>query len=286
MAFTQPAFALPFVVSGTITLTFNDASTHVATIGTSSIVRFNDRSGATGTDAVAYTVLALDTSDGGGTWVAAAVPGDFLGRVKFTRTPSDGKLLSVIAFSGGLTGKMFGFTSNTPSVADGQIIADVATGTWQLQYLWIPQPASQILQGESEKTSVDAVVATSSPDGTTTRDFYGGVDRRRIVIYSIPAAGIWQTYADAASFSTINGNTAGDQNCAFDEFRKLWRTDLPTVDTAKLYCRYYIDASSTDHVQLDPGQDDPWIGDLSTALEVESRSPYRFALTLAAFEVA
>ena len=287
MAYTQPQFALPFVVDGTVTVAFDTGADVVVSVGSSTTVKFNDRSDAhSGHDAVDFVVDAIDTADTGGTWAYAEVAGDFKGRTKWTRTASDGRNLSAITFSGGLTGRMFGFTDDSPSLADGQIVANVATGTWIRQYLWIPQPASQILLAEEEKTRVDAVVSTSSPDGTTTRDYYGGADRRRIVIYSIPAAGIWQFYADQAGYSANQGNTAGDLNCAFDSFRQLWRGDLPTSDAAKLYCRFAPDLTSPlTSVQINPGAGDTWIGDLSQALEVESRSPYRFALTLDVFEV-
>lgn len=280
-AFTQPQLALPFVLNGTVTATFTSgADVGPVTVGSSNTVRYNDRTGATGTDALAYLANALDTADAGGTWAASEATGDYLGRAVLTtdRTGAgDGRTLATVVFAGSITGKMFGFTSNT-ATATSQAI----TSTWCRQYLWIPQPAATILQSKNELTRLDAVVATSSPDGTTTRDYYGGVDIREIEVLSVPAASIWQHYADDADYAAKIGAATGDENCAFDEFRKLWRDGLPSG----YYCKYWPDlATLATLTRLEPGGEEMWIGDTKQAIEVEQRAPYRFTLSLKAFDL-
>lgn len=284
--FTQPQFALPFTLNGTVTMTFTTgANVGPVTIGSSSTTRWNDRTGATATDALAYLADAMNTADSGGTWAASEASGDYLGRSVLTTgrdaPAGDARTLATVIFAGGITGKMFGFTSNT-ATAGVALVGGTVTSTWCRQYLWIPQPASTILLGVNEKTSLDAVVATSSPDGTTTRDFYGGVNIRRVEIFSVPAASIWQHYADDADYAGKIGATTGDENCAFDEFRKLWRDGLPT----SAYCKFWPDLATLPiYTQLEPGGDEMWMGDLSQALMVEQRAPYRYLLSLQAFDL-
>ena len=279
--FTQPQFALPFTLNGTVTANFTTGlPVGPVTVGSSSTTRWNDRTGATATDALAFLTDALDTADTGGTWAATEASGDYLGRCVLTTVRTglgDGRTLSSLVFAGSVTGKMFGFTSNTATAS-----AQAVTSIWCRQYLWIPQPASTILQGVNELTRLDAVVGTSSPDGTTTRDYYGGVDVRRIEIFSVPAASIWQHYADDSDYATKIGATVGDENCAFDEFRKLWRNGLP----ASAYCKYWPDLATLGTLtQLEPGADEMWMGDLTQGIEVEQQAPYRFLLAIKAFDL-
>jgi len=258
------------------------------TIGSASTIRYNDRSGDVDTDAWAYLADAMDTADGGGDWSISEVSGDYLGKCVLTTTRNgalqDGRTCTSVEFSDGLTGKMFGFDSNT--VATTGIFTNSIIGVWIRQYLWIPQPNKTILQSKNEKTRVDTVVTTSSPDGTSTRDYYGGVDMREVEILSVPAACIWQHYADDADHAGVVGAETGDQNCALDEFRKLWRDGLPSG----YYCRYWPDLTNIGgpaaptHTRLEPGAEDTWIGDLKEALEVEQIAPYRFAVLITSFD--
>lgn len=277
--YTQPQFCLPFTCVGTVTITFTDTSTQACTVATAT--RYNDRTGVVGTDALTYVAAAMDTDDGGGDWAASEVSGDYLGKSILTRSNiSDGKTVSKIAFSAGLTGRMFGYSSNAPTAT---ATANVVTGTWIRQYLWIPQPASLILMANNEKTDVETVVATSSPDGTTTRDSFGSVDKRTIEILTVPGACVWRDRTDDADYAAVIGATTGDQNAALSEFRALWAAGLP----ASTYCRFFPDVNTlaTFH-KLEPGEGARWMGDLNEALEMESKAPLRYSVRLDAFEVA
>lgn len=281
--FTQPQFALPFTVAGTLTVAYDSGADTVVTV--SSAVRWNDRTGSASTDAFAYVVDALNTADTGRTWAGAELTtaGGFRGLcVIIASNITDGRAPTTMTFSGGLTGKMFGYTSNAVSAVAG-VGSYYYSGSWLRQYLWIPQLESHILQSINELTRLDAVVATSSPDGTTTRDYYGGVDMRNVVIMGIPAACIWQHYASDSDYTDVVGAAAGDQNMALDEFRKLWRDGLPTSTS---YCRYWPDLLTLGtYRELEAGGDAAWIGDLKQALSTESQAPYKITLDVTLFDM-
>tara|TARA_R110000751_G_scaffold273961_1_gene374806 strand:+ start:18717 stop:19550 length:834 start_codon:yes stop_codon:yes gene_type:complete len=276
MAFTVPQFAIPFTVAGTVTITFTDASTTAATVV--SATRYNDRRFSSSTDAAAYVATAMSSADSGGAWTASEVAGDFQGKLSLTRgSITDGKTVSLITFSAGLTGKMFGYDSNAPTAT-----ANVVTGTWMRQYLWIPHPTALVFQTRTEVFTDDSLVITSSPSGSSTVDQFGRINRAEIEIVDIPAASMLQHYTSQADFAAKIGATTGDLNCNFDSFRQDF------IDIGATEMRYSKDRTvPATYTTLKPYDESDWLRDVSPrspAVTVASIHPYRFDLTIIAIE--
>lgn len=227
---TKPQFSLPQAIAGTVTIHFSDATT--TAISVTSATRWNDRTLAAATDAWAYVVAALSSGDSGGTWAASEPSSGLLGRAAATRTPSDGKTVTKIVFSGGLTGAMFGFSTDEPTAA-----ANVVTGTWQRSGLWLARGGRCYTPGSWGEDS-DLVIETMSDDGSSTRDYYGTVTEVPIEIFMIPGALIYPDH-NTSTRANINGLLTTDPNVSWQTFVKTWRdTDTSTASAA---CRYAPD---------------------------------------------
>jgi hypothetical protein len=124
--------------------------------------------------------------------------------------------------------------------------------------------------------------ATTSPDGTTVRDVYGSITRKRIELLSLPGAAVYLHYADDADHCAIIGCATGDPAAALDELRRRWC--LIDDDVA---CRFYpdIDDAALAYVELRPGANDGWMASLDDAVEMISAGPLYFDAALSAFKV-
>jgi len=305
-AYTQPQLCLPVITASsngphmkiTLAASLVGATTVNVSLADNDTTRgkyWNDRdfgSASNLANALCIAANAAEVAAGtNGVWSASEVSGDYLGRINLARAYGDtaDDVTNVLFTSSDFGGAMLGFTSNT-ATPDSTTYSGPGfdpinwVGTWIAGNLWIPQPSGLVLQGINETTTRDTGVSTSSPDGTTTRDFYGRVSLKRIEIVSVPAACVWQHYADDSDYTASPGATAGDLNMAFDKFRQQW-VSIATGD----YCRLFKDSgsvtTSADYVQLEPGGDDDWMWDTARAVAVESKAPLRYILTLTAFEV-
>ena len=251
MGTTQPQFALPFVVQSTqfafVTVTLSDLSTFDVDLPAGTY--FNDRRFLINTLAVA-TALAIQAADPdvGAVWAASEVPGDYLGRNRIEcTTRTDGLDAIKLVFNTG--GDLWlGYASG------GSSATNVFDAPFMAQRLWIPQPAFRINLVISEPDDEDFGIFTESPSGEATLDYYGTTGLEEIILETIPAAMVYQRYADQAgyAFNVAADMTAGDPNAPWDEFRKRWRDQANSGP-----CRY-----SEDRTQ--PG----------TFLEVWPRAPW------------
>ena len=272
---TRPQFCLPFVVNGTVTVNFTDLSTTgPITIGSSSTIRYTDRTTDPSTDAWAYLAQEMSSGDAGGSWAATELAGDYQGRVVLTRTPADAKTVDTVVFSSTTFSNLFGFTT-----ASNGATANAVTAQQMGHGLWIAHSGADTFQAiAGEVTTDDAVVITESPDGTATLDDFGGVERVEIEIQQIPASMIWADYAerDSGAWATSWGGVYSDDQQAFDTFRQQW---LSLSDGQS--CRYSRDSASPSiYMAINPGGEDRWIARLNEALTRETMASLRYTLRL------
>lgn len=276
-AYTRPQFCLPFTVNGTVTVNFTDASsTGAITIGSSSTIRYTDRTTDPTSDAWAYLAQEMSSGDAGGTWAASELAGGYQGRVVLTRTPSDGKTVDTVVFSSTAFSNLFGFTTASNGATANAVTAQsMGTG------LWIAHSGADTFLEMDESWSDDAVVITESPDGTSTIDDFGGVTRREIVITQVPAAMVYPHYVEDDDWISSYSGVLSDEQQSWDTLRQQWLL-LSDGQT----CRYSPDATGPSvYYSLSPGAEDRWIASTRNAAEIETRAPYRFRLTITANEV-
>ena len=279
---TQPQWVAAYTMTGNpvIRLTFTDTTIKTLTLPGTGLTRYNDRRFLVASDLLAWVADEMTNTDlPGETWTASEPAGDYLGRSALTNTHPrvDTKTLNRIDFMTPtiLSGADLGYDSNTV-FATLAAPNYVLTGTWIRGRLWIPQGSS--FMALDEVTREDTVVVTTSPDGTNTKDYYGGLTLRTTELLTVPAALVWPQYADSALFTAaVSGMTAGDLNAPLDVFRQAWR-DTP------LSIRYSPDLTLPS-VYHDLNAVDPWIGNLTTAATPIGLSPRLYNVRLTALEV-
>lgn len=271
-------------VSPVITLTFTDTTTKALTLPLGvgpppwpPLTLWNDRTGAPATDLLAWVAVEMSGEDAE-VWDDLEPAGDYLGRPQLVcdHPRADGKTLLKVEFTSGLQAADLGFEfSSMPAVITGG--GDYAiTGAWIRGRLWIPQASS--FMALDEVTREETVVVTTSPDGTNTKDYYGGLDIRTTELLTVPAAIVWPQYADDPLFTAaVSGMTAGDLNAPLDIFRQAWRDQTGPI-------RFSPDLTAPGtYVELEAV--DPWIGNLTTVAIPIGLSPRLYNARLTALEV-
>ena len=262
-----------------IVLTFTDLSTDTITLPGLGLTRYNNRVGLPASDLLAWVAQQLTALDGVGEfWTDDEPTGDYIGRPQLVNDHprADGKTLDTVEFLSGLTSTDLGFhasvmTSTVSPAGDQEIIGD-----WLRGRLWIPQ--SDGFLALDERTREETVVITTSPDGTNTRDFYGGLDIRTTELLTVAAALVWPQYAQDTAFVVgVSGMTAGDLNAPLDTFRQVWRDSALPV-------RYSADLTAPGtFVELEMVDD--WAGNLAAAVTPIGRAPRLYTVRLTALEV-
>ena len=217
-----------------------------------------------------------------GSWSVEQLSGTYKGVFKIQREKGDAvdSVTSLEVTGGEVSMVTFGFSTTTVAPADPVADPAVWTATNRAQGLWVIDEYPGLCAG-AEETTRTTVLSTTSPDGTTSRDTYGDVTRKTIMLMTLPAASVYQFYVDDADYASIISAATGDVNACFDELRRLWsRLD------SSLYCRFFPDINDlTDYVQLQPGAQDGWLASLDGVASRVSDSPVLFDITISAFKV-
>ena len=216
-----------------VTLTFTDTTTKVLTLPLGvgpppwpPLTLWNDRTGNPATDLLAWVAVEMAGQDGE-VWDDLEPAGDYIGRPQLVNDHprADGKTLFKVEFTSGLQAADLGFEFSSMSAVITPGGDYAITGAWIRGRLWIPQASS--FMALDETTREETVVVTTSPDGTNTKDYYGGLDIRATELLTVPAALIWPQYANDPLFTAaVSGMTAGDQNAPLDVFRQAWRDSV------------------------------------------------------------
>ncbi len=144
---------------------------------------------------------------------------------------------------------------------------------------WVLPAPGLLASSEERQRSIQT--ATTSPDGTTVRDVYGSVTRKRIDLLSLPGASVFLDYATDSDHCAVIGCNTSDAAAALDELRRRWCLIDDDVS-----CRFYPDISApTTFVSLRPGAGDEWMTTLDEAVEMVSEGPLFFDASLGAFKV-
>lgn len=279
-----PQFCLPLTLGGTLTVAFGTGSPLAVSVPT--VTRHHTRSTDPNDDALAYLHSLLDAADSGGAWGFGEVSGSYKGRAFLTcdrnGAAGDGRTITSITFSGAdLSGALYGFTADVVAPSLGGDGVHYWTAPHRRPSLWLPDPSRYVETALDEPRDSDTLLLTTSPGGRTSKLVLGGYRRRHVELLSLYAASVWPHYASKADFAASIGAATGDLNAAFDTFRRRW---LALADGE--VCRYYPDNGDTStYVEVEPGQQDLWLGDLQLALTEVSRSLYRFDMALAFNEV-
>ena len=225
-------------------------------------------------------LTAAETAAGtDGTYVLALQSGDYKGRYTIQRTQGDASdnVASLEILSGGeVTMKTFGYTSTSPTPTSGTANPAVFEATNRAAGHWIIDEYPGLCAGD-EEIKETTVLSATSPDGTTSRDTYGDVTRKTIMLMTLPAASVFQYWTDDADFASALGCATSDPNASLDELRRLWARIGPDV-----YCRYTPNIGSiTTFVKLQPGARDTWLARLPA--ERISSNPLLYDVTLTAF---
>lgn len=288
--FTRCAFSLPWVITTAtqirLTLTASAVGATTVTATAAAGTYYNDLD-------VAGTVLgvnllrhlldqltAAETAAGtDGTYVLVLQSGDYKGRYTIQRTQGDASdnVASLEILSGGeVTMKTFGYTSTSPTPTSGTANPAVFEATNRAAGHWIIDEYPGLCAGD-EEIKETTVLSATSPDGTTSRDTYGDVTRKTIMLMTLPAASVFQYWTDDADYAAALGCATSDPNASLDELRRLWARISPDV-----YCRYTPNIGSiANYVQLQPGARDTWLARLPA--ERISSNPLLYDVTLTAF---
>lgn len=288
--FTRCAFSLPWVITTAtqirLTLTASAVGATTVTATAAAGTYYNDLD-------VAGTVLgvnllrhlldqltAAETAAGtDGTYVLVLQSGDYKGRYTIQRTQGDASdnVASLEILSGGeVTMVTFGYTSATPAPTSGTANPAVFEATNRAAGHWIIDEYPGLCAGD-EEIKETTVLSATSPDGTTSRDTYGDVTRKTIMLMTLPAASVFRYWTDDADFASALGCATSDPNASLDELRRLWARIGPDV-----YCRYTPNIGSiTTFVKLQPGARDTWLARLPA--ERISSNPLLYDVTLTAF---
>ena len=144
---------------------------------------------------------------------------------------------------------------------------------------WVLPPPGLLAASEERQRTIQT--ATTSPDGTTSRDVYGSITRKRIDLLSLPGASVFLDYANDADHCAVIGCNTGDAAAALDELRRRWCLIDDDVS-----CRFYPDVSTpATFVALRPGAGDEWMSSLDEAVDMISEGPLYFDATIGAFKV-
>ena len=288
--FTRCAFSLPWVITTAtqirLTLTASAVGATTVTATAAAGTYYNDLD-------VAGTVLgvnllrhlldqltAAETAAGtDGTYVLVLQSGDYKGRYTIQRTQGDASdnVASLEILSGGeVTMVTFGYTSTSPTPTSGTANPAVFEATNRAAGHWIIDEYPGLCAGD-EEIKETTVLSATSPDGTTSRDTYGDVTRKTIMLMTLPAASVFQYWTDDADYASALGCATSDPNASLDELRRLWARIGPDV-----YCRYTPNIGSiTTFVKLQPGARDTWLARLPA--ERISSNPLLYDVTLTAF---
>lgn len=215
------------------------------------------------------------------TEIGNAVPPDYRGRFGVLRAqgnPAD-VVTSLEILGGEITLADLGSTSDPSAPFSGP--ANPAIWVWLHRGAghWVLPAPGLLASSEERQRSIQT--ATTSPDGTTVRDVYGSVTRKRIDLLSLPGASVFLTYANDADFCAVIGCETGDAAAALDELRRRWCLIDDDVS-----CRFYPDISTpATFVSLRPGAGDDWMSSLDEAVEMVSEGPLFFDASLGAFKV-
>ena len=277
---TQPQWCAEysFTEDTVITLSFVADPDVALTLPSNGITRYNDRTGVVATDLLAWVAQELTNQDGE-VWDDVEPSGSYKGRSQLVcdHPRADGKTLSAVTFtSGGITATDLGFESSTMTAVATAGGDYAITGAWVRGRLWIAQGDS--FMALDETTREETVVVTTSPDGTNTKDYYGGFSIRSTQLITVPAACVWPQYANDSLFATaVDGMTAGDLNAPLDVFRQTWRDSTSPI-------RYSPDLTAPGtYVELEVV--DPWIGNLKEAVTPIGLAPRLYSVNLTALEV-
>ena len=145
---------------------------------------------------------------------------------------------------------------------------------------WILDDVS-LLAGTQE-TPQTITSAVSSPDGTTIRDVWGTITRKRVDMLTIPGAAMFGYYSADADYCAVIGCNTGDTAASFDDLRSRW---AEIADTQSV--RFTPDIEDTTaYQQRVAGAQDEWIGQLELAATLGSDGPLFYDLFLEAYKVA
>ena len=293
--FTTCSFSLPIKITTatTIKLTLADSAvgfqelTAIATAGT----YYNDLSDTI--SAASTSVLGMllhrltqkETSNGTlGTYSIVETTGSptYRGRMSFHRAQGDASddVTQIEVLGGEVTLAELGSTADplTP-VAPGTSIPAVFTLARRGAGHWVLPDESLLAASEERQRTIQT--STTSPDGTTIRDVYGSVTRKRLDLLTLPGASVFLQYASDADFAAVIGCDTGDAAATFDELRRRW-----CLIDDDVHCRFWPDVSDlTTYVDLRPGSGDEWMSSLDEAVEMVSSGPLYFDATIAAFKV-
>jgi len=288
--FTRCAFSLPWEITTAtqIRLTLANSAVGATTVtGTATAgTYYNDldvSGAAIGDNLLSHLLDQLEAAELAagtlGTYTLVLQSGDYKGRYTIQRAQGDAAddVTSLEILSGGeVTMVTFGYTSATPAPTSGTANPAVFTATNRAAGHWIIDEYPGLCAGD-EEVQETTVLSATSPDGTTSRDTYGDVTRKTIMLMTLPAASVFRYWTDDADYAAALGCATSDPNASLDELRRLWSRISPDV-----YCRYTpnIGAIGT-YVQLQPGARDEWLSRLPA--DRISTNPLLYDVTLTAF---
>lgn len=273
-----PQICLPITLATevTITVTFDGAGVRTATIPAGT-TRYNDRSGNTSTDWMAYIASRLSLSVGSGgtgfTWTSGEVAGLPYGRAYLQTQSTD--FVTAIDLSDPALSAIMGQDGETPGITvttAGPVKTSYIPGPYVRKGLWIPHGdlavSSPLLDDEVYTRRV--MIETRAPDGSGDLQDWGAATFRDIEIGPIWAAsGKSAWLADGAYAEQINSSSTSDPHLPLDKFLELWATT-----TGSKTARFSRDFTApTLYYNLEPRAE---FFDTSRVLELFSRAPRRY----------
>jgi hypothetical protein len=294
--FTTCSFSLPIKITATtqIRLTLANSAVGATTVTATADAgtyynNFDTTISGAATSIVGHLLFKLRSAElvagTNGSWsmseLANATSPQYRGRIGVVRAKGNvaDSVTSLEVLGGEVTLADLGSTVD-PSVPFSST-TDPAFFIWSRRgsgHWVLPEPG---LLASSEERQRSIQTATTSPDGTTVRDVYGSVTRKRIDLLSLPGAAVFLTYANDSDFAAVIGCETGDPAAALDELRRRWCLIDDDVS-----CRFYpnVDDLAT-FVDLRPGAGDDWMSSLDEAVEMVSEGPLFFDASLGAFKV-
>ena len=197
--FTTCGFSLPWTLTTAtqIKLTLSGGVTVTASAAAGTYYNNLDLSVSASTENLVghllYQLQQQETADGtNGTWSLSEVSGDYRGRYLLSRTqgaPTD-SVTQLEILGGEITLATIGSTSDPATPADPTdnpatfSLSHRAAGHWVL--------GQDALLASTEERQRTIQTSTTSPDGTTIRDVYGEVTRKRIDLLTVNGAEVFK----------------------------------------------------------------------------------------------
>ena len=295
--FTTCGFSLPWKITTAtqIKITLDDSAVGYQEITATAVAGtyFNNMDtavSATTTSLIGHLLYQLQNAESvagtNGTYDLAeatnASPPQYRGRFSIRRSQGDpvDDVAQLEILGGEVTladiGSVFDPAIPFASTADPAVFLVARRGAGH----WVLPEAGLLASTEERQRSIQT--ATTSPDGTTVRDVYGSVTRKRIDLLSLPGASVFLAYAEDADHAAVIGCATGDPAAALDELRRRW-----CLIDDDVYCRFYpnVDDPALAYVELRPGAGDEWMSSLDEAVEMISEGPLYFDAVLSAYKV-